>query len=252
MTRLVGASAHLGGGVDVVGENASMASDRTIAQTLSRGIRILEILAEKGRPMSAQELSMELAVSRPIVYRLLRTLESHDLLDPAMPEGKFAIGLGLLTLSRRVVRDLREASLPEVTALTQRHGATSFVGVKEGSELVCVASAESEYQTLAIRHREGMRVPSAGASDIAIRSSAPAAEGDSDELRTARELGYAVSEGHVFPGAFAVAAPIIRRGRLADASITLIYPEALEGGAVAEAGHSVVDAAARISRRFTM
>jgi len=49
------------------------------SQTLSRGIRILEILADAREPLSIDELSQRLGVHRSVAYRLLRTLEHHRL-----------------------------------------------------------------------------------------------------------------------------------------------------------------------------
>ena len=45
------------------------------AQTLSRGIRILEHLADRGAAATIPELVAALSLHRSIVYRLLRT---HD------------------------------------------------------------------------------------------------------------------------------------------------------------------------------
>lgn len=43
------------------------------SQTLSRGIRALEILAAADRPLSIAELAEALGVHRSIAYRILRT-----------------------------------------------------------------------------------------------------------------------------------------------------------------------------------
>lgn len=55
------------------------------SQTLSRGIRVLEVLAGAERPLSIDEVAAELGVHRSIVYRIVRTLEDHRLVarDPA-------------------------------------------------------------------------------------------------------------------------------------------------------------------------
>ena len=51
------------------------------SQTLSRGIRILEILADAREPLSIDEIARRLDVHRSVAYRLLRTLEDHGLVD---------------------------------------------------------------------------------------------------------------------------------------------------------------------------
>lgn len=229
-----------------------MSSDRTTAQTLSRGLKILEILAESNRPMSALELAGELDVSRPIVYRLLKTLEVHNLLDTSLPEGQYGVGLGLLTLARTMVRDLREAAIPEVNALAEAHDATAFVGIKDNDKMVCLISAEPTQQALAIRHREGARLPLAGASSIAMQASHIASSEDSSDVVAARARGYAISEGHMFPSAFGIAAPVLHNSQPSDTSLALIYPEKPDQHEIDRASKDVVRAAQRISDHSTM
>ena len=50
------------------------------SQTLSRGIRALEILAEAQQPLTIAELADAMGVHRSVAYRILRTLEDHSLL----------------------------------------------------------------------------------------------------------------------------------------------------------------------------
>ena len=51
------------------------------SQTLSRGIRILEVLADSREPMSIDDVARALEVHRSIAYRLVRTLEHHGLVS---------------------------------------------------------------------------------------------------------------------------------------------------------------------------
>lgn len=235
----------------MVATSAPADQDRSIAQTLSRGLRILELLADADEPMTAQALAERLGTSRSIVYRLLNTLDHHGLLDPAAPDGRFALGLGLLTLSRRVVRDLREAAVSELQALTRAYAATSFVGVREGDDVVCVVSVEPESQVLAIRHREGLRLPLAGASGLAILATSAPQPDDTPEIRDSRERGYAVSQNQIIPGALGVSVPVFPAGGPARASMTLIFthPDDVDVERVAV---DLRAAAARVSRSFTM
>ena len=50
------------------------------SQTLSRGIRALEILAAAPGPLTIAELADAMGVHRSVAYRILRTLEDHSLL----------------------------------------------------------------------------------------------------------------------------------------------------------------------------
>ena len=56
-----------------------MPENAPASQTLSRGIRILEILAEAREPLSIDDVAHRLGVHRSVAYRLVRTLEEHGL-----------------------------------------------------------------------------------------------------------------------------------------------------------------------------
>lgn len=54
-----------------------MAAPAAGSQTLSRGIRLLELIAASERDPTIDELAARLDVHRSVAYRLLRTLEDH-------------------------------------------------------------------------------------------------------------------------------------------------------------------------------
>ena len=78
------------------------------SRTLSRGIRVLEVLAES--PLTIQGLAQALDVHRSIVYRILRTLEDHGLVarDAA---GLVSLAPRMAALARGVERNLQSAAL---------------------------------------------------------------------------------------------------------------------------------------------
>ena len=51
------------------------------SQTLDRGLRILEHLAAVGAPRPIADIGQAVGLHRSITYRLLRTLEDHDLVE---------------------------------------------------------------------------------------------------------------------------------------------------------------------------
>ncbi|HEU5356391.1 MAG TPA: helix-turn-helix domain-containing protein, partial [Actinocrinis sp.] len=79
------------------------------SQTLDRGLRALEELADAPTGLTVTELADHLGVNRTIVYRLLATLELHGLArrDAA---GRARLGIGVLALARRVQPLLRDAA----------------------------------------------------------------------------------------------------------------------------------------------
>ena len=101
------------------------------SQTLDRGIRILEHLAAVGTPQPVTEIGRALGLHRSITYRLLRTLEDHELVERD-PLGHYGLGLGVAALARGVRTDLNAAALPRLNALTTELGMTAFLVVRAG------------------------------------------------------------------------------------------------------------------------
>lgn len=192
-----------------------MAEQLAGAQTLSRGIRALEILADQS-PLTIQQLSVELGVHRSIAYRIVRTLEAHRLVVRDAG-GRLELGAQLAVLAQSVDRDLRGAALPHLTALAQATGCTAFVAVQDADDVVTLVSVESRGARASVAQRPGTRHPLAlGAPGIALQTMLSAREwaalGHDDAMRAevavAAERGYATSADEVVPGLSGVAAPI--------------------------------------------
>lgn len=200
------------------------------SQTLSRGLRALELLAEAENPLSIAELSEGLGVHRSIAYRILRTLEAHSLVmrDDA---GRVAAAPGLAALARGVSRDLQSAALPELSALANELSMTAFIAVWDRQNCVTLMTVEPTHTRTALIQRPGTRHSfSAGAPGIAIQSTMTEEQWDRvapgqkyrSESRLARERGYAVSHNEVIEGVSAVAAPISVSGQL-PAAVSVVY-----------------------------
>src|SRR3954465_11771409 len=69
------------------------------SQTLDRGLRILEPLAAAGSAQSVMDIAQAVGLHRSIAYRLLRTLEDHQLVERDAG-GRYGLGLGLAALAR--------------------------------------------------------------------------------------------------------------------------------------------------------
>ncbi|POH61143.1 IclR family transcriptional regulator [Arthrobacter glacialis] len=200
------------------------------SQTLSRGIRALEILAESQSPMTIAELSDALGVHRSIAYRILRTLEDHSLLirDDA---GRVQAGPGLAALARGVARDLQTAALPELTELANELSMTAFIAVWDHRDSVTLLTVEPRHSGATLAQRPGTRHSfSSGAPGIAIQSAmsedawARLAPGlpYRPEARAARTAGFATSHDEVLPGVSAIAAPIHVPGGM-PAAICVVF-----------------------------
>jgi DNA-binding IclR family transcriptional regulator len=215
------------------------------SQTLSRGIRILEVLAGARGPLSIDDLAERLGVHRSVAYRLLRTLEDHGLVgrDSA---GRVQLGARLAALAAGVAHDLQAEALPELTAVANELGMTCFLAVRDHEECVTLASVEPRHAVAPVAHRPGTRHPvtrgAPGKAILSLLTEAAWPAGVSADLAVevtdAAARGYATSHDEVIPTLRAVAVPLGLRGR-EPAAIAVVY---------VASSHDDAGIAARLSR----
>jgi DNA-binding IclR family transcriptional regulator len=207
-----------------------MSADAPHSQTLSRGIRALEILAEASAAMTIADVAAALGVHRSIAYRLTRTLEDHGLVtrDAA---GSLALGPKMAALARGVSRDLQAAALPELTAVANELGMTAFIALLDHHDVVTLVSVEPRHAHAAVAQRPGTTHPlSVGAPGIAIQSAlsdaewraAAPGEPKRREATDAAARGYATSHDEVIAGLRSVAVPLRIHGQ-PPAAVAVVY-----------------------------
>ena len=144
----------------------------------------------------------------------------------------------------------RQAASGTLAELGERLGATAIIGLVEGSDIVCVASAEPPTGFLHVRYRVGFRHSvSVGAGGLAVLSGMPPQEGERAEVAKARELGYAVSYEELEEGAAAVSAPVLIPHQPIRMSVSVLMPTS-QLKDPAEAGRLVIAAAAQVAAMF--
>lgn len=180
----------------------------TTLQTLDRGLRALEIIAEHGEGLSVAELAERLEVHRAIAYRIVTTLEQHGLVARSA-EGPLRLGAAISLLASRFEPQLRAVAQPLLQALARATQATAFVSVAQGQECVVILVAEPEEGLLRVGYRVGSRHPlTQGAAGIAILAGRAPHNDDSDAVRQARAEGYSLTRGQLQRGAVGVASPV--------------------------------------------
>jgi DNA-binding IclR family transcriptional regulator len=159
---------------------------RETSQTLDRGLKLLTVLAESDSGRTVTELAAALGVARPVVYRLLATLEQHHLAHRAA-DGRARLGLGVLALASRVQPLLRDAAAPVLRRLADDVGATAHLTVVDGSEALAVAVVEPMWTQLHVAYRVGSRHPldrgAAGRAVLAARAGQHAPVSSDGELQ---------------------------------------------------------------------
>lgn len=190
------------------------------SQTLSRGIRLLEELADARTPLTIDDLATRVGLHRSVAYRLLRTLEDHGLVtrDAA---GAVRLGTGLAALAAGVAAELQAEALPELTAAANELGMTCFLVVLDHDECVTLTSVEPRHATTTVAQRPGTRHPvTRGAPGRAILALLPPRRWPdavdarlAAEVTDAAERGWATSHDEVIPTLRAVAVPLSVQGR---------------------------------------
>ena len=164
------------------------------SQTLDRGLQLLMRLAEDDAGCTVTELATGLGVARPVVYRLLTTLEQWHLAVRGS-DGRVRLGLGVLALATRVQPLLRDVATPLLRSLADDVGATAHLTVADGDEGLAVVVVEPQWTQYHVAYRVGSRHPlargAAGRAILALRAGEPA---------------LAASDGELQPGAHGIAA----------------------------------------------
>jgi DNA-binding IclR family transcriptional regulator len=206
------------------------------SQTLDRGLRLLALLADSTEGLSITFLANRLSLSRTIVYRLVATLELHGLArrDDA---GRVWLGLGVLSLVRRVRPLLRDGATPTLRRLAEHVGATAHLTIVDGGQALAVAVVEPSWTDFHVAYRVGSRHPldrgAAGRAILLARSGG----------KVPLDPPFVASSGELQAGAWGLAAPLLDVPGL-EASVGVVSLAALDPDQV---GPQVLRAAAQLS-----
>jgi len=203
------------------------------AQTLDRGLRLLQDVADTPGGLTITEAAARLGVGRAVVYRLAATLAAHGMIrrDAA---GRLRLGAGVLHLARRAQPLVADAALPALRRLAEQVGATAHLTVAEGGEAVALAVVEPSWTRFHVAYRTGSRHPiERGAAGRAILAGRAGTE------------RWVSSSGELEVGAYGIAAPVRGvEGLEASVGVVALAPldERTVGPAVEEAAAAIATA----------
>jgi DNA-binding IclR family transcriptional regulator len=191
------------------------------SQTLDRGLAVLQLLGshEHAGGLTVTELAAELGVGRPVVYRLVATLEARDFVR-RREDGRVRLGLAITRLSSSVLPLLREGALPILRALADTVGATAHLTVVEGGEALAIAVVEPSWTSYHVAYRIGTRhALDRGAAGRAILAARKGQD------------GYVATDGELQSGAHGIAAPLVGVAGL-EASLGVVSMVELDASSV--------------------
>jgi DNA-binding IclR family transcriptional regulator len=193
---------------------------------------LFTLAASDGSQMSIAQLSSNVGISASKAHNILEALQISGLVKRGMEGKGYALGTGILTLSRKVLDDLIPARLaqPMLEALTQTTRCTSVLSMISGDR-VYVAGYKEASDNLRVVMRTGHTLPiSYGAHGKAIAAFLAPADylklmeqpnlyfhGQSEELdrnrleaeiEQCRRDGFALDCGDIAQGLTVIAAPV--------------------------------------------
>ena len=225
------------------------------SQTLSRGLRAIEILADAPAPLSIDALARALEVHRSSAYRLLRALEEHRFVVRDAG-GLIRLGPKLTALARGVAPSLTTAAQHPLAELAEAVGMTAFITVLDADEVITLGSAEPASVPATISRSPGVRHPiGRGAPGHAIEAALPREEhvrlfGTAElgaAAAEAQRTGYAITQGEVIDGVAAIAVPLIIAGEPPAAVAVVHFSTPEDVPAVAEQVRRTAD---RIAQNY--
>ena len=114
------------------------------AAAFSKGIAILQMIADSTQPPTIPELVKASGLPRPTLYRLLKALAAEDLVH-ARHNKTFAVGTRLIQLAGRALEqnDLVRIAEPELDRLCELTEETVHLAIRSGNSVVYIMNRES-------------------------------------------------------------------------------------------------------------
>jgi DNA-binding IclR family transcriptional regulator len=237
--------------------------------------KMMEVLASLERQpggASIRTLTAELGVPRTTVYRILNTLQQHDMVWRD-EQGSYRLGRRLLSLAAHVASrssgiDLAALAQPHLDRLALELGEGVKLSVLDEQGVLVLAAAQGR-RDYALTVAPGQRMPAhAGAASKVLLAHLPADElglllaqplaaytaktlTDPKRLRAElariKRVGWAQDRGENGPSIQAFAAPVFSRGGELQAALSVPYLAGAEASRMEEIRLATIAAARAIS-----
>jgi DNA-binding IclR family transcriptional regulator len=137
-----------------------VADDSQFVTALARGLQVLEVCAQAGRPLGNGEIAEATGLSAPTVSRVTYTLYTLGYLHFLPRERFYAPGARSAGLAATVLRnlDLRSLARPEMEALARDAHYNVGLGTLDGDLMVYVDAFEGD-ALIGLRLRAGSHIP---------------------------------------------------------------------------------------------
>lgn len=210
-------------------------------RAVDRALDILLAFKPEDRQLTASDLLKRVDLSRPTLYRLLKTLELRGFVRAFGDPQQFQLGPAIAHLSHVWAsgQDLTQAAQPMMRRLWEQTGETVALLVPQGQDRICVAeipSAQALSFKRGVGHREKITLGASGKVILAFSPEAgthlAALLPEHEQIAYRREIsrihdvGYAVSKDELIQGAVAIAAPFFAGNSKVLGSLAVYGPSA--------------------------
>jgi DNA-binding IclR family transcriptional regulator len=129
-------------------------------KSLAKSLTVLETLASSPSPLSAAQLSRELKLTRPTIYRILGTLARHEYVTRDAGGPFYRPSFKLLDLGHQILEhtDLLTTARPTLCDLAAQFHETVHLAVQEEGRIVYLDKVEGS-GPFCTNSRTGRRVP---------------------------------------------------------------------------------------------
>jgi DNA-binding IclR family transcriptional regulator len=247
-----------------------------IVPALARGLEVLELLSQNGRPATVAEITQELQLPRASVFRILYTLQHKGFVETDAAGKTYQVGPGILRLGYQYLatRNIVKVAQADIEQLARDTGVSAHLVVRDGTDIVYLfhAPGNSNFiSNLGIGDRLPAHATPAGQlllSQLSPDELSALYKGRSLEtltdqtprsrraltevLEQALKRGYVISNGSVHAGGKSLAAPILDAAGKIVATIDISGPDQAFAGKDIETTYlpDVLKAASRISARL--
>src|SRR5688500_7865891 len=113
--------------------------------SVERALAVLEAVAQRAGGMSNSEISQRLKIPKSSASYILRALERGGYLRRGREDGRYHIGLAVVSLSHRALAglDVREMALPVLRQLVEASGLTAHLAILDHGRAVYIEKVEA-------------------------------------------------------------------------------------------------------------
>jgi IclR family pca regulon transcriptional regulator len=221
------------------------AEQRYFINSLARGIKLLEKLAEAGEPLTLSQIAEAMQMTLPTAYRFLYTLQAIDLIEKEPDRKAYRITPRVLKLGHGVFKssELWNTAHPHLVRASREYGETFNLAILEQDQILYIDRVKTQ-SILTINLEIGSKLPAYCTSmGRVLLAWLPEDEArrrlrlnprdnhtgrtvtDIGELESiladVRRKGFAVNDGELAPELYSAAAPVLNHEGEAIAALNM-------------------------------